>query len=169
MVHVNSFTRTMKRLNMNLHEDDPAEYRLPDDRELAAQYMLLYELSLPYGLDVNDQIDIDKSSLRVDVTFGDRAGSVAVIEEVDGQAQAWLTENGTPSMRDARATGVPMMFGQITRRNIASMVLGTGLGFLLISFILIFALRSVKMGLLSLIPNVLPAVMAFGVWAWVVG
>ena len=49
------------------------------------------------------------------------------------------------------------------------MVLGTGLGFLLISFILIFALRSVKMGLLSLIPNVLPAVMAFGVWAWVVG
>ena len=169
VVHVNSFTRTMKRLNMNLHEDDPAEYRLPDDRELAAQYMLLYELSLPYGLDVNDQIDIDKSSLRVDVTFGDRAGSVAVIEEVDGQAQAWLAENGTPSMRDARATGVPMMFGQITRRNIASMVLGTGLGFLLISFILIFALRSVKMGLLSLIPNVLPAVMAFGVWAWVVG
>ena len=72
-------------------------------------------------------------------------------------------------MRGARATGVPMMFGQITRRNIASMVLGTGLGFLLISFILIFALRSVKMGLLSLIPNVLPAVMAFGVWAWVVG
>ena len=169
VVHVNSFTRTMKRLNMNLHEDDPAEYRLPDDQELAAQYLLLYELSLPYGLDVNDQIDIDKSSLRVDVTFGDRDGSVAVIEEEDRLAQAWLAENGTPSMRGARATGVPVMFGQITRRNIASMVLGTGLGFLLISLILIFALRNVKMGLLSLIPNVLPAVMAFGVWAWLVG
>jgi predicted RND superfamily exporter protein len=169
VVHVNSFTRTMKRLNMNLHEDDPAEYRLPDDRELAAQYLLLYELSLPYGLDVNDQIDIDKSSLRVVVTFRDRDGNVAVIEEEDRLAQAWLAENGTPSMRGARATGVPVMFGQITRRNIASMVLGTGLGFLLISLILIFALRNVKMGLLSLIPNVLPAVMAFGVWAWVVG
>ena len=166
VVHVNSFTRTMKRLNMNLHEDDPAEYRLPDDQELAAQYLLLYELSLPYGLDVNDQIDIDKSSLRIDVTFD---GTVAMIEEEDRLAQAWLAENGTPSMRDARATGVPIMFGQIARRNIASMVIGTGLGFLLIALILIAALRNVKLGLLSLIPNVLPAAMAFGVWAWLVG
>lgn len=166
VVHVNSFTRTMKRLNMNLHEDDPAEYRLPDNQELAAQYLLLYELSLPYGLDVNDQIDIDKSSLRIDVTFD---GTVAVIAEEDRLAQTWLAENGTPSMRDAGATGVPIMFGQIARRNIASMVLGTGLGFLLIALILIFALRNVKLGLLSLIPNVLPAAMAFGVWAWLVG
>ncbi len=169
VVHVNSFTRTMKRLNMNLHADDPGEYRLPEDRELAAQYLLLYELSLPYGLDVNDQIDIDKSSLRVDVTFGDRDGSVAVVEEEDRLARAWLAENGTPSMRTAAATGVPMMFAKITRRNVASMILGTGLGFLFISIILMFALRSVRMGLLSLIPNILPAALAFGVWAWLVG
>ena len=169
VVHVKSFTRTLKRLNMNLHEDDPAEYRLPDARELDAQYLLLYELSLPYGLDVNDQIDIDKSSLRIDVTFGDPDGNVAVIEAEDRLAQAWLAGNATPSMQGTRATGVPGMFGQITRRNIASMVLGTSLGFLVIALILIVALRSVKIGLLSLIPNVLPAVMAFGIWAWVVG
>jgi len=167
--HVNSFTRTMKRLNKNLHEDDPGEYRLPDNRELAAQYLLLYELSLPYGLDVNDQIDIDKSSLRVDVTFRDRDGSVSVVEEEDRLARAWLQENGTPSMREAAATGVPIMFAQITRRNIASMILGTGLGFLAISIILVFALRSVRMGFISLIPNILPAAMAFGIWAWLVG
>ena len=69
--HVNSFSRTMKRLNMNMHGDDSTYYRIPDDRELGAQYLLLYELSLPYGLDVNDQIDVDKRSLRLDVTYGD--------------------------------------------------------------------------------------------------
>lgn len=166
VVHVNSFTRTMKRLNKNLHADDPAEYRLPAGRELAAQYLLLYELSLPYGLDVNDQIDIDKSSLRIDVTYGDV--DMAEIEEETRLAEAWLAENGTPSMQTAEATGVPMMFGEITRRNVGSMILGTGLGFLLIAGILVVALRSPRMGLISLVPNVLPAAMAFGVWAWLV-
>ena len=167
VVHVNSFTRTLKRLNMNLHGDDPAEYRLPDNQELAAQYLLLYELSLPYGLDVNDQVDIDKSALRLDVTFGDV--DMSVVDEETELAGAWLVENGTASMQLATATGVPKMFGQITRRNVSSMVLGTGLGFLLIALILVIAMRSIRMGLLSLVPNVLPAAMAFGIWAWLVG
>jgi predicted RND superfamily exporter protein len=167
VVHVNSFTRTMRRLNKNLHGDDPVEYRLPEDQELAAQYLLLYELSLPYGLDVNDQIDVDKSSLRLDVTYGDV--DIATVEEESRLAEAWLAANGTASMQTASATGVPEMFGKITRRNIASMVLGTGLGFLLIAGILVVALRSARMGILSLIPNILPAAMAFGVWAWLVG
>jgi predicted RND superfamily exporter protein len=62
--NVSSFSHTMQRLNMNMHADDPAYHRLPDARELGAQYLLLYELSLPYGLDVNDQINVDKSALR---------------------------------------------------------------------------------------------------------
>ncbi len=52
VIHVNVLTDTMKRLNKNLHADDPAWYRLPEQRELAAQYLLLYEMSLPYGLDL---------------------------------------------------------------------------------------------------------------------
>jgi predicted RND superfamily exporter protein len=60
------------------------------------------------------------------------------------------------------------MFGKITRRNISSMVLGTTLGFLVIAVILMIALRSIRLGLISLVPNILPASMAFGVWAWLV-
>jgi len=167
VVHVNSFTRTMKRLNMNMHADDPAEYGLPTQQELGAQYLLLYELSLPYGLDVNDQINLDKSSLRVDVTYGDV--DVKIVEQEVALAEAWLARNGTPSMRSARATGTPLMFAKITRRNIASMLLGTGLGFVLIAGILMIALKSVRLGVISLVPNVLPALMAFGVWAMIVG
>ena len=167
VVHVNSFTRTMKRLNQNLHGDDQAQYQLPDTHDLAAQYLLLYELSLPYGLDLNDQIDIDKRSLRVDVTFGDV--DMALVNSEMRAAEAWLIANGTESMRPAKATGVPSMFGEITRRNVSSMIVGTGFGFLLIALILAVALRSTHLGLVSLVPNVLPAAMAFGVWAWLVG
>ncbi|MEN8375418.1 MAG: outer membrane lipoprotein-sorting protein [Gemmatimonadota bacterium] len=165
--HVNSFTHVMKRLNKNLHADDPDEYRLPEDHDLAAQYLLLYEMSLPYGLDLNDQIDIDKSSLRVDATYEDV--DVAQMNAEVAAAEAWLDENGTPAMGAAIGTGPSVMFSKITQRNIASMILGTTIGFALIALILTFALRSVRMGLISLIPNVLPAAVAFGAWAWLVG
>ncbi len=167
VAHVNSFSHTMKRLNMNMHGDDPAYFRQPESRDLGAQYLLLYEMSLPYGLDVNDQINVDKSALRLDVTYGDV--DMATMEEETLAAEAWLRDHGTPSMRSAQGTGPAMMFAKITRRNIASMILGTGFGFLLISGILMFALRSVRMGIISLVPNIVPTLMAFGVWAAMVG
>ena len=64
VTHVYSLADIMKRLNKNLHGDDESWHRLPDDRELSAQYLLLYELSLPYGLDLNDRVNIDKSATR---------------------------------------------------------------------------------------------------------
>ncbi len=50
VLHVNSFADVFKRLNMNMNGDDPDFYRLPEGRDLSAQYLLLYEFSLPYGL-----------------------------------------------------------------------------------------------------------------------
>jgi hypothetical protein len=47
VIHVSTITDTFKRLNKNLHDDDPAYYRLPEQRDLAAQYLLLYEMSPP--------------------------------------------------------------------------------------------------------------------------
>ena len=35
---------------------------------------------------------------------------------------------------------------------------------MVLSFLMIFALRSLKLGLISFLPNLLPAVVAFGVW-----
>jgi predicted RND superfamily exporter protein len=49
-------------------------------------------------------------------------------------------------------------------------MLGASFGALiLISLILIVALRSVKHGLISLAPNLAPAIMAFGIWGYFVG
>ncbi len=167
VAHVNSFSDTMKRLNKNMHGDDLRYYRLPERRELGAQYLLLYEMSLPYGLDVNDQINIDKSALRVDVTYGDV--NLSVIEKSVAESQQWLATYGTEAMKSARGAGPALMFASITRRNINSMLVGTSVGFGIISAILAVALLSFRMGVISLIPNVLPAAMAFGVWALVVG
>ena len=62
-----------------------------------------------------------------------------------------------------------MMWAHITGRNIKSMLVASFLAILLISAILILALKNVKLGILSLIPNLAPATMAFGVWGIFVG
>ncbi len=85
VTHVLAFPDIMKRLNKNMHGDDQAYYRLPDSSELAAQYLLLYELSLPFGSDLNDRIDIAKAATRMTVVLG----SLTSLEqrELDDRAQ----------------------------------------------------------------------------------
>ena len=62
--HIRSLSDTIKRLNMNMNGDDPAAYRIPDTGEEASQFLFLYELSLGYGMDLN-QINVDRSSTRI--------------------------------------------------------------------------------------------------------
>ncbi len=165
-LHVETLTDTMKRLNKNMHADDPAWYRLPGERNLAAQYLLLYEMSLPYGLDLNNQINVDKSATRLRVTL--QSISSNGMMELEERAQQWLDSN-TPDSMHAHGVSPTVMFSHLGQRNIRSMLTGTTLALLLISFILIFALRSVKIGLISMIPNLVPAAIAFGLWGLFVG
>ena len=166
VTHVNVISDTMKRLNKSMHSDDPEWYRLPDNRQLAAQYLLLYELSLPYGLDLNNQINLDKSATRLTATLGDI--SAREIRDVAARAEDWLRAN-VPEEMFGVASSATVMFAHISKRNIDSMLGGTTLALILISGVLILALRSLKIGLISLLPNLAPAVLAFGVWGIFVG
>lgn len=164
--HVYSITDVMKRLNKNMHGDDEAYYKLPDNQELAAQYLLLYELSLPYGLDINNQINVDKTATKITVSLIDLSTKDLLL--IEQQATDWLKENAPTGMQVAGASPT-IMFAHITKRNIESMIFGTTFALIVISGILMFALRSVKIGLISLIPNLTPAIMAFGLWGFLIG
>jgi len=166
VAHVYSLSDIMQRLNKNLHGDDADYYRIPDDRDLSAQYLLLYELSLPYGLDLNDRINIDKSASRVTATLGavDSIQTRAFLSDT----QTWMQQN-LPDWMQASPTSAAVMFTYIAGRNVVNMVRGTIIAITLISLILIVSLRSLRLGLLSLIPNALPILAAFGAWALIVG
>ncbi len=161
VMHVNTVSDTFKRLNKNMHGDDESYYKLPENRELAAQYLLLYELSLPYGLDLNDQINIDKSSTRLSATLQNL--STDQMLGFEQRSRDWINENASEISMVASSPAV--IFSHLAVRNIDSMLVGTLVALALISIILIFALKSFKLGLLSLIPNLTPIGVAFGIWA----
>ena len=164
VTHVQSISDTFKRLNRDLNEGNKTFYSIPETRELAAQYLLLYELSLPFGLDMNNQLDISKSSTQVVVTLDDM--TTKELRSWVARAENYLAETHNTNLT---AVGPTVMFAYISERNIESMLIGTLIAVFLISGVILIALRDVQLGLISLIPNLLPAALAFGVWGALVG
>ena len=164
--NVDSITDIIKRLNKNLHNNDEDYFKIPESRELAAQYLLLYEISLPLGLGLDDTINNARSASRLTVSF-DKADSVYILE-LEQRSLAWLKKNA-PDIYVTEGTGLDIVFANLTFRNINSMMIGTSIALVLISFLLIFALRSFKIGLISLIPNIMPAILAYGIWGMING
>ena len=165
VTHVRAFSDTMKRLNRNMHGDDPAYFRLPDDAALASQYLLLYELSIPFGADLNDRIDIAKSSTRMTVTVDDIPARY--MRELDARARSWIDAN-VPGLT-AGASGLGMVFSYLTQRNLENILRGTIIGMTLISLLLIWVFKSVRLGLISLVPNFIPPALGFGLWGYTIG
>ncbi|NQZ32201.1 MAG: MMPL family transporter [Oceanospirillaceae bacterium] len=163
--HVSTISDVLKRLNRNMHGDDDSYYRLPEERELSAQYLLLYEMSLPYGLDLNNQLNVDKSSTRVIGTFKNLSSSEQIT--IEQNMYKWFAKNAPDYKIDIASP--TLMFAHIGQRNINSMLIGTTVALILISLLLAFALRSVRYGIISLLPNLIPASVGFGLWYFLDG
>ncbi len=163
--HVTSIADVMKRLNRNLHDDANDSYVLPENSDLAAQYLVLYEFSLPVGRDLNNLINFERSATRMTVVI--EGMSVKEQIELDNHASAWLQENA-PQIQ-AGATGVTIVGAYSVMRNIVNMLIGTFIAMSIVSLLLIVAFKSLRFGLLSLVPNFLPAIIAMGAWGYAVG
>ena len=164
--YVSAYTDVIKRLNRDLNGGDPDFYRVPDQRELISQYTLMYELSLPQGLGLESQLDINKEYARV-ILMLENIGSHPVLDFND-RVEAWMRDNW-PQKMQARGTGMDILFGRVTMNNIESMLTGAALALVSVSLLLVLALRSWWYGFLSLLPNLLPAGMAFGLWGVISG
>lgn len=164
--HVDALTDTLKILNRSMHGDDPAWYTLPDNRELTAQLLLLYGMSLPYGLDLNSEMNSDQSAFRINIITN--ALTSNQLRRFTAEGTQWLKDQAPEGMV-SEGMGPAVMFAYHAERNIHGMIRGTALAFTLIAGVLLFALRRVRYSVLSLLPNVVPALCAFGLWGLCVG
>jgi predicted RND superfamily exporter protein len=109
-------------------------------------------------------VNQDKSATRFSVSI--RAQKARELIDIENRAQAWLKASA-PEIA-AQGSSVSIMFAHIGQNNIYSMINGAILAILAISLTMILALRSLKFGLISLLPNAMPAAIAFGVWGMLV-
>ncbi len=119
-------------------------------------------MSLPFGLDLNSQIDVDRSATKYSVVV--KSLSTDEISALIDRADIWLKENA-PTHMYALPAGHTLMFAFIGENNMTGMTQGTLLAIVLIAFCLMAALRSIRLGLLSFIPNLTPPLIAFGLYS----
>ncbi|SDO09567.1 hypothetical protein SAMN04489798_1993 [Pseudomonas arsenicoxydans] len=165
VAHVSSLSDVVKRVNRSLTTGTEEAYRLPESTEVAAQSLLLYEQSLPYGLDLNNQIDVSRTVTRSVVALHEL--STRQMLDFERRSMSWLASNA-PGI-EAKAASTTLIFAHIGQRNIESMMWGIIASAAVVAFLLMLLFRSWKLGLLSMVPNVIPAAMALGIWWLCVG
>ena len=139
---------------------------IPEDPELIAQYFLLYELSLPFGAEISERINIRRSASRVTVIVkGLTSGGLL---NLDGKARSWLQANAPAEMHTS-GTSINILFSRLSSANIRSMIGSTLVSIFIIGLIITAALRSWFLGLLSIGTNLIPAVIGFGIWGFLIG
>ncbi len=145
--------------------DEPARNGIPDNADLISQYFLLYELSLPYGASITDRINVSRSASRVTIIMqGLTSGEIRQLHE---RATGWLAQHA-PGQAATTGISINVLFAYLSNDNIRSMITGTFVSILIIGLIIAFALRSFAFGALSLATNLLPAIIGFGLWGYLI-
>ncbi len=166
VAHVDSMADIMKSINQNMNGGLKEYYRLPEERELAAQYLLLYQFGLPQGLGIETYINTDRSAIRLTASVN-KSNSNDMIA-LDEAAKKWLESNAS-TITPISGTGMDLMFSRIAQTNANSLLKGTILILALVSVILLVVLKSAKLGVISLVPNLTPAMLAYGLWGYFYG
>ena len=170
ITYTSSIVDVIKRLNKTMNGDNPDFYTIPMKdsvvaegdtlraKKLISQYMLLYEMSLPQGMELTNQLSIDKRYARVTgfMTSVSSKEQLAAVNELN----EYISEN-FPEVK-ARGVGVPVMFGKLMGIAIPGMMQSLALSLLIITIILALTFKSIKVALFSMVPNVWPLVIIFG-------
>ena len=161
VIYVSTLADVVRRINKAMNGDKPEFDRIPDDKKLIAQYMFLYELSLPPGQDMSSLVDVGRAESLVNVRLTGVSSNEIIAAASSGES--WLKAHAPA--HTAPATGMSLVYSWLTVRNIQAMLLGTIISVILVSLIMAWALGNWLLGWMSLVINLAPAAMAFGVWS----
>lgn len=157
-----SIVDVLKSTHKSLNGDKPEAYRLAQNRETIAQELFLYTMGLPQGMDVNDRITVKNDALRITVfnTIVTSREAVASIERV--------VAHGKSLGLNVEATGKYYLYQQTNEYVVQSFLTSFGSASVLIGIIMMVFLRSVKLGFISMFPNIVP-LFAGGVLLRIIG
>lgn len=152
----------LKELHQAFHGGDPAYYRLPEDADMLAQLLLVYELS--GGKEMNDVLNLDRSKTALQIRLKLVAASEVrvLLEHIDTHLR-----DHPVTTAQVEISGIGLLWVRMAQYITSTQIQGYAVVFILITLMMIVAFGSVKIGLLGMIPNLFPIVVALGVMGWV--
>ena len=163
-----AITTLLKEIHQALHGNDPAFYQIPDNEKLIPQEFLLFANT---GSD--DIVNLTDSQYRyaritLTVPWQDALHNIPFIREVTERFSGTFTkrrlEGGDPMQ--VAATGIMSLFGRIIHAAIYSAAQSYAIALVVITVMMIVLIGNLKLGLISMIPNLTPIITVLGLMGW---
>ncbi|MGC1511253.1 efflux RND transporter permease subunit [Ketobacter sp.] len=156
-----SIVDLIKDINQSFHNDDPAYYRIPESADLISQYLLVYELSGGEDLYTYVTRDFSQAVLQIRTQLTD----TSELAKFEAQMQEYL--NANPLYLSERSnTGMGALYLKLMTYISDSQILGFSIALTVITLLFAIIFSSVKMGLISMIPNIAPIMVVGGLMGW---
>ncbi len=155
--HMSSLMDTVKRFNKVVNHTD----EIPDNRNLIAQYLLLYSLSLPQGMEINDKMDIYEQKLRV-------TGQIDIVDtSKDLEMIEYIGEWWDKTPYKATVEGQTAMFAYMQSDVTDTLIYSLSLAIFLVSLIMLMIFKRFKILWVFILPNILPVILVVGLMGWI--
>jgi len=151
-----SLLDTIKRYNKILNNKE----EVPKERNLVAQYLLLYSMGLPQGMEITDQMDFDQRKLRINVLTNivDTSKDLKMIN----YAKEWWAK--TPYK--LTLTGQTAMYAYMQKDITDTLIYSLSLTILIVSLMMLLIFKRLKILWILLLPNLLPVILVIGIMGW---
>jgi predicted RND superfamily exporter protein len=142
----------IKDMNKSLYGGREEEYKLPKTQKAIAEQLFLYSMSLPQGMDLNNRMTLKNDALRMSLLWSvyDSRGWLEGAKELEEMA----VEEGL----DVFITGKFLLFQRMMDYVVETFFKSVTMALVLVALLMSIVFRSIKLGLLSLVPNVLPLI-----------
>jgi len=156
-----SLADMIKDINQTFHGNDTRYHRVPEQKDLLAQYFLVYEFSGGEEMEEFVSHDFSKTVIEFQVEMTYASNLEALIEKLDTHVQ----ENPLPNAQ-GRKTGIGLLYVKLAKYIGDTQITSYSLVFTIIALFMCISFGSIKVGLLSMIPNLTPVILALGALGW---
>ncbi len=156
----NSIVNTVKQIHKGLNNQATNTSTLPKTDDLIAQEILLFEMS--GGSDLERQVTSDFSTARITLLgpWRDLIGYSNYLIELEDEVKTLMAD-----VAEVSFTGVVYLLSPIQKLAIHTMAKSYTSAVFIITIMMILMIGSLKLGLLSMIPNLLPIILGMGFMA----
>jgi predicted RND superfamily exporter protein len=152
-----SITDILKEIHQALNENNEAFYRIPQHRDVIAQEFLLFENSGTDDLERITDSQFKKTRITVKTSWVDSVVCKDFMRDIYYQLQ-----NVFKDKVDATITGLLALLARTVSAAIYSMAKSYILALMAITLMMILLMGDVKIGLLSMVPNLIPIIITMG-------
>jgi predicted RND superfamily exporter protein len=158
--HLSSVLDIVKRFNKVMNNGNENFYSVPLSKELVAQYLLLYNMSLPQGMELNDRVDIQERLLRVTAQIN------LVDTSKDLEMIAWVENWWKDTKYEARVDGQTAMFAYMQSSVTDTLIYSMTIALTFVSLMMLVIFRNIKLLGVFILPNLLPIILVVGIMGW---